>query len=315
MNTNSTPKLTVCVVCYNQESYIEPCIRSIADQKTVFPFEVIVADDGSTDATRAILQRLQLEYPEILRLQMNATNLGALENYKFVHRIARGEYVAHVDGDDLVYPGKLQRQADFLDANPGYSLVAHRVDLWDGSAVVNVTVENPTEIPVEYLLMHHPLFLNSSTMYRKALVGAFAEQKVGVIDFYMYVFASLNGKIGFVNEVLGRYTVNVGISAKRNLMPYIESAINLASGRVDAALLARTRAKQFVSYGVAALGAGEVAEFKKWITQAHRTGGASRVATQIYHLRHFASPLRIVIAAYKKVRLLKYQVAKSMRGA
>src|SRR5450830_2085991 len=142
MNTNSTPKLTVCVVCYNQESYIEPCIRSIADQKTVFPFEVIVADDGSTDATRAILQRLQLEYPEILRLQMNATNLGALENYKFVHRIARGEYVSHVDGDDLVYPGKLQRQADFLDANPGYPLSAHGVDCGDGTEGVIFPFEN-----------------------------------------------------------------------------------------------------------------------------------------------------------------------------
>ena len=51
-----TPKVSVCVITYNQEKYIAQCLQSIVDQETDFDFEIIVGDDCSTDGTREIVR-------------------------------------------------------------------------------------------------------------------------------------------------------------------------------------------------------------------------------------------------------------------
>jgi glycosyltransferase involved in cell wall biosynthesis len=57
--TAKNPKVSVCVVSYNQEKYIRQCLQSIVDQATDFDFEVIVGDDFSTDGTRVIIEEFE----------------------------------------------------------------------------------------------------------------------------------------------------------------------------------------------------------------------------------------------------------------
>lgn len=299
--------LTVCVVTYNQENYVEECLQSILDQQTSFDFEVLVADDCSTDATRDILLRFQQQYPAVIKLLFHEKNLGAFENYKAVHRAARGEYVAHVDGDDCIYSGKLEAQVQFLAQQRDCALVAHRMDLWDGHKVINQTAANPQSISLETLLLAHPMFLNSATMYRRSMLDGFADSGDEIIDFYTYVYAALRGTIGFLAPAYGRYTVNVGISSKRTLMPHIQRAIDLAEGRVDRHILQRARARQYVSYAIAALMAGSYPEFSELISKARATGGLSGVARLIYLLRRHAAPIRSAVRWYKEMRLSLYR--------
>jgi len=111
-----TPKVSVCVITYNQEKYIRQCLQSIVDQETDFDFEVIVGEDCSTDGTRAIVQEFSEKFPNIVKPIYQKKNIdGGGYNFLTVHRAARGEYVAHIDGDDFALPGKLQAQANILE--------------------------------------------------------------------------------------------------------------------------------------------------------------------------------------------------------
>jgi glycosyltransferase involved in cell wall biosynthesis len=125
------PKVSVCVITYNQERYIRECLQSLVTQQTNFAFEVIVGDDCSSDGTRAIVQEFVERYPAIVRPMFQPTNTGGSRNNLEVHAAACGEYVAHVDGDDYALPGKLQAQADILDRDHRCNAVWHPVDFFD----------------------------------------------------------------------------------------------------------------------------------------------------------------------------------------
>lgn len=125
------PKVTVCVITYNQARYIGQCLQSLLDQQTDFAFEIVVGDDCSTDGTREIVQDFAARHPGRIRALLQPANTGGSRNNLEVHAAAVGEYVAHVDGDDYVLPGKLQAQADVLDRDSGCQAVWHRVDFFD----------------------------------------------------------------------------------------------------------------------------------------------------------------------------------------
>ena len=108
---SSAPKVSVCVITYNHERFIEPCLRSVLDQQAPFEFEVLVADDASTYRTGAIISTLASTYVRLSFL-CRRKNLGPTQNYIAVHNEARGEFVAQLDGDDLAAPGKLVSQVE-----------------------------------------------------------------------------------------------------------------------------------------------------------------------------------------------------------
>ena len=125
------PKVSVCVITYNQERYIRECLQSLVTQQTNFAFEVIVGDDCSSDSTRDIVKEFVERYPAIVRPIFQPSNSGGSRNNLEVHAAACGDYVAHVDGDDYALPGKLQAQADILDRDRLCNAVWHPVDFFD----------------------------------------------------------------------------------------------------------------------------------------------------------------------------------------
>lgn len=127
------PLLSVIFITYNHEKYVEKALRSVLEQKTDFPFEVVVGEDHSTDHTREIVTRIAEEYPEQVRLLFREKNLGrpTLNVYETTME-CRGEYLAYLEGDDYWSdPLKLQKQVDFLRANPAYIGVTHSSRLID----------------------------------------------------------------------------------------------------------------------------------------------------------------------------------------
>jgi len=123
----------VSVTCwtYQHAPYIRQCLDGILMQETSFPYEVIVGEDGSTDGTREICIEYAERYPERIRLFLRDRNTSHLIykgrdimlNPVFCMMSARGKYIAICEGDDYwTDPFKLQKQVDFLEANPGYVL-------------------------------------------------------------------------------------------------------------------------------------------------------------------------------------------------
>lgn len=157
--TGKIPKVSVCVVTYNHEKYIRQCLQSIVDQNTDFDFEVIVGDDCSTDSTPAIVQEFAERYPGKIRPILREKNVGPTQNYLGVHNLARGEYVAHVDGDDYCLPGKLHSLAAHLDKEPDCAIVWHRMHILNerGQSAVGMPI-----VPIRK-------FTNSNRLYAKDL--------------------------------------------------------------------------------------------------------------------------------------------------
>ena len=121
-------KVSVAMLAYNHEKYIEQAVRSALMQQTDFDYEIVIGEDCSTDATRAILLRLRDEHPHKIRLLLHEENWGMSRNGKAVWDSCRGTYIAYLEGDDFwLSPHKLQKQVDFLDSNPDCVICFHDV--------------------------------------------------------------------------------------------------------------------------------------------------------------------------------------------
>lgn len=109
-NKDNTPLVSVVMPAYNMERYIEEAIRSVMNQ--TYPcWEMIVVDDGSSDATREIVESLAKEDSRI-QLFCNSENCGAAVSRNRAFGMCKGSYVALLDSDDLWHPEKLERQVN-----------------------------------------------------------------------------------------------------------------------------------------------------------------------------------------------------------
>ena len=116
---------------YNQENYVRQTMDCILSQQCSYPFEIVIGDDASSDNTRKILEEYQQKHPDIIRLLPKAPNKGVLRNYADVVKACTGKYIAFCHCDDYWHdPLKLQKQVDFLEANPDYGLVHTDADFY-----------------------------------------------------------------------------------------------------------------------------------------------------------------------------------------
>ncbi len=212
------PKVSVCVVTYNQEKYISQCLQSIFDQKTNFDFEIIVADDFSTDNTRNILQDFAKRYPDRFRLFLHEKNIGAGKNFRFIHEQPVGEYIVHMDGDDYALPGKLQMQADYLDVNNDCNIVFHRMIVTDVNDNVRKSTASSMENIMNYKFYRKDIIelvaigAHSSKMYR-ASVRNKKLPNFDLVDYTVNVIQVDHGYAAYCSEKpLGVYRAGIGIS-------------------------------------------------------------------------------------------------------
>ena len=208
---SATPKVSVCVITYNHARYLTTCLQSIVDQKTDFPFEIVVGDDCSTDGTQDILRDFAARYPDVIRSIHQPVNTGGGPNFMAVHTAARGTYIAHIDGDDYALPGKLQTQADYLDAHPECNVVWHRVarqrDGEDPRLPGGPDATRPLSFTMADCLAVGSVAVHSSKMYRAALRPRY-EGKVKHQYDYELDLLQVEGGVGtLLPDVLGVYRI------------------------------------------------------------------------------------------------------------
>jgi glycosyltransferase involved in cell wall biosynthesis len=171
------PKVSVCVVTYNQEKYIHQCLQSIVDQETDFDFEVIVSDDCSTDGTRAIVQGFAEKYPRVVKAIFHEKNIGAVKNFIHVHSLAKGEYVAHMDGDDSWRQGKLSFQVSYLDSDPSCRYIA------DYIGIRKLQESQILKFDENKLFAENNPVLHSSKLYRRSIHENMDHSRESYLDF------------------------------------------------------------------------------------------------------------------------------------
>ena len=208
------PKVTVCVITYNQVRYIGACLQSLVEQQTDFPFEVLVGDDCSTDGTADVVADFARQHPGLVTLHRQPSNTGGSRNNNELHARARGEYVAHVDGDDLTLPGKLQAQVDVLDGDPECTAVWHRVDFFDDAGgFCSGTLANWSSFKDGIVTFADGIQLGfvgvfSSIMYRRSARTPTVDMGKLRLDLHWTWDLLGHGHGRVIEQVLGRYRVS-----------------------------------------------------------------------------------------------------------
>lgn len=186
-------KVSVMMVTYNHEKYLEEAILSVINQNVDFRYELLIGEDCSTDHTREIAVKYQRLYPKIIRLILHNKNVGALKNEADLRKKCRGQYIAVLEGDDYwTNMDKLRRQVEFLDSHPKYIGVTHNVDVLD---------ENGKKLPFNLEGIHH----QKEHVYTKK--DALDFKMIGHLSGWMYrnIWKSISGR---EFELIKRCAVN-----------------------------------------------------------------------------------------------------------
>jgi glycosyltransferase involved in cell wall biosynthesis len=126
------PTVSVVICTYNQQAFVRETVDSVLSQS--YPaLEIIVADDGSTDDTPAILRGCQQQHLDRVKLALADHNVGIPANINRALRLRTGELTAWLDGDDLMLPGKLEKQVAFLQQHPEALGCYHDADVFDSA--------------------------------------------------------------------------------------------------------------------------------------------------------------------------------------
>lgn len=123
--------VTIRCLVYNHEPYLRQCLDGFVMQQTNFRFEAIVHDDASTDDSAAIIREYAEKYPDIIKPIYQTENQYSKRNgsiRRIMNEHTHGKYVAMCEGDDYwTDPLKLQKQVDFLESHPDFSMCSHRI--------------------------------------------------------------------------------------------------------------------------------------------------------------------------------------------
>lgn len=210
-------KLNVLLVTYNHSKFIKETLQTITMQKTNFKFNIIVADDNSSDDTLKIIKEYEKECDIPFIYLESKKNHGITKNYQRAFKACDGEYVSIMEGDDLwTTPNRLQHHIDFLDEHcecvmsfnryivsnfdkASYTIQPH----WAGS--------NSYELITSRNLAIDNCIGNFSTcVYRNSELKKLPEElfELTAYDWITNIVIGKNGMIGYLTEVMSNYRIH-----------------------------------------------------------------------------------------------------------
>ena len=223
--SNSRPVVSIIIPAYNAHLYIGATLESAVNQ-TFRSFEIIVVDDGSTDDTQAIAQNFCDRGVTVI----SQSNAGPAAARNRALSIARGEYVALLDADDLWEPDYLQTMVGFLNSHPEVS-IAFSDSIFFGKSKFNgrrFQEVYPPCIPITFAKLAAQIshVCVAATIRREIFdrIGPFDDRLRAIDDFDLWLRALHAGcRIEPVPRVLVRYRRHVSALS-------FESATNYSSG-------------------------------------------------------------------------------------
>jgi glycosyltransferase involved in cell wall biosynthesis len=211
------PLVSICMLTYNHGDFIAQSIEGVINQKTDFEYKLFLGEDFSTDNTRMICIEFAKKYPEKINLYLNEKNDVKI-NAETINDLcfnSGAKYIAMCDGDDYwTDPLKLQKQVDFLEANPDYVICAHDVSVVKDNKLQYLSLAGPNSndtFTIEDLAKGN-LFTSLSVVYRNGLIERFPSwfymSPIG--DYVLHMLNARKGKIKFLPETMGVYRVHAG---------------------------------------------------------------------------------------------------------
>lgn len=212
MSKENLPLVSVCMITYAHEDFIEKAIEGVVSQQADFKFELVIGEDVGPDKTRDICIRYKEKYPDIIRLNLQPQNIGPQNNFMDTYNKCRGKYIALCEGDDFwIDPMKLQKQVDFMENNPGFSLCSHVSDVLEYGHMLNSEKPEKTELMIEDVISQNWGMMTASLFFRKAdLVFPDWFDKIKNGDYAMQLLITLKGKAKILPEAMSVYRKHAG---------------------------------------------------------------------------------------------------------
>lgn len=210
-------KVTVLMPVYNAELYLKEAIESILNQ-TFRDFEFLIINDGSVDETEAIIKTY---FDNRIRLISLPENKGIIHVLNAGLILAKGEYIARMDSDDIALPERLARQIAYLDRHPEVGVVGSWVKYIGAKNGIIRTKANHDEI-LWSLLFGSALF-HPTVMLRSSVLKEFNFQYPGNFphaeDYAAWIELSGRTKLANLNQVLLEYRwSNNQVTSKHKLL-------------------------------------------------------------------------------------------------
>lgn len=223
---NSDVLVSICCITYNHAPYIRQCLDGFIMQKTNFKFEILIHDDASTDGTADIIREYEAKYPNIFKpIYQTENQYSKGKNISATYNWPRavGKYIAQCEGDDYwTDPLKLQKQVDFMEANPEYSICFHKV---------NTLIQSTGELKEEFVVRDMPekstildlaegnYIHTPSVLYRKYPNVLETYQRLMPClpgDYVMWMLLAEKGNIYKLNEPMAVYRYGGGTWESRS---------------------------------------------------------------------------------------------------
>ncbi len=231
------PVASIILLAYNHENSIARAIESILAQKCRYPFEILIADDASTDHTRKIAQLYAERYPDIIRMMQPAPNKGVVDNYFDTLAQCHGRYISDCAADDFwLDTSLLQTEINKLDEDPTLSVVFPDVaengvrlhsqmpqySTWmrtrvSGDEILLGTLNNTNALPYQL----------SAALYRKSCLlnvlndapHIVRNPDCGVEDLPIIAALASQGDAAYIPLIGYYYTIDDTVTLSNNLTP------------------------------------------------------------------------------------------------
>lgn len=203
------PLVSIAIITYNQEEFIEETIESCLNQ-TYKNIELVIGDDASDDKTVEILLKYKKKYPQKINLILNEKNVGITNNYNKVLSECKGKYICMLGGDDRFLPTKIEKQIKFLEANPHLIFCFHDIRVFEDKTEKTLYfLPNKNKIKNKILdtdlLVQEGTYFGACSVCHKNL-SIYCNKDIKIAsDWLNWIELSYHGEYGYIEEVLSEY--------------------------------------------------------------------------------------------------------------
>jgi glycosyltransferase involved in cell wall biosynthesis len=205
MGENLNPTISVIMPVYNCIDYIQEAVDSILNQ-TFSDFELIIIDDNSSDGTVDLIKKFN--DPRI-KLTLKTVNSGITNSLNYGLKIAKGKYIARMDGDDISFPDRFERQVQFMNLNPkvvlcggGYISINHKKEFIPSQDHAELLFELTYYCPIA----HPTVFIRKNILSQNKI--EYDAKYEPAEDFRMWTILSRYGEIANIKEPLIQYRIH-----------------------------------------------------------------------------------------------------------
>jgi len=213
--------VSVCMITYKHEKYLEAAIEGVLMQETDFEFELLIANDNSPDNTDKIVREYISSHPKGYRIKYfkHEKNLGMMPNALFALRKCQRKYIASCEGDDYwIDKYKLQKQVDFLEQNPDFAICStnayvinefNNFEIDTNYPIVYKEIESHEKYQSQFL--ENNCILTLTTVFRNNIKNYPEWLHLSPIgDWCMHILNTQYGRVWYMNDITAVYRNHSG---------------------------------------------------------------------------------------------------------